>query len=263
MSRYTLLFTIFLLTLSTLFVVVSPISAQTTKESEILYREQINAYRDAERTFAVTKEQYNKLGTLASLEQAVSGTRNALLARSKVLITYLEMVRADLEAQYGISLPEKEAALGLLDTQLAYLKTHQDQLLLATDRDLLRASAVDFSTQKTFIEDATYRARILIAMGKIQTVNDKAATLLADIRTEQAKEPVSSLVQSKRERAYVEIEKHIDETKILLATFMEEGYKKEQREVNQSSFNQLNSKLREPYVTAQKTLGFLSELLTL
>ena len=146
-------------------------------EKQTLYRDEINVYRNAERTFDVSKEQYLKLGTLASLEEAVSSTRNVLLARSKVLITYLELLRDELANQHGVNLTEKDDALERLDTQLLFLKEHQDAVLLANDRDQLLNVVIVFGEQRELIEDAAYRSRSLVAIGKVQTVNDKAQAL--------------------------------------------------------------------------------------
>lgn len=227
------------------------------------YRDEIGAYRDSERTFEVAREQYAKLGTLASLEQAVSGTRNVLLARSKVLITYLEILKNDLELQHGVNLAQKDEVLERLETQLAYLKKHQDAVLLANDRDAILAVVTDFELNAVAVEDAVYRARTLTAIGKVQTVNDKVRALLADIQKEHAKEETTSLIASRRERAYAETTKHIDDTEAALIKIIDEDYSRGGKLFNKSRFTQFSDQLSVPYVNAQKSLGFLEELLSL
>lgn len=247
---------------------VSTISAQEltyaqNEAMQALYRDEIGAYRDSDRTFQIAKEQYTKLGTLAALEQAVSGTRNVLLARSKVLITYLEILKNDLELQHGVHLVQKQEAIEKLQAQLAYLKTHQDAVLLANDRDAILAVVTDFKQNAPLVEDAAYRARTLMAIGKIQTVNDKAQKLLDDIAAEHAKEEATSLVVSRRERAYAETTKHINETEAALIKIVDQDYTRGNRPFTQSRFTQFSGELSAPYISAQKTLGFLKELLTL
>ena len=239
------------------------LASEELTEKQALYREQIGVYRDAERMFDVSKEQYIKLGTLASLEEAVSNTRNALLARSKVLITYLELLRDELANQHGVNLTEKDDALERLDTQLLFLKEHQDAVLLANDRDQLLLVVTTFAEQQDLVEDAVYRARTLVAIGKVQTVNDKAAALLSDIKIRQGQDEVTSLVVAKRERAYDEITKHVASTEQEVLVIIEDTYKRGSGEFDTSKFTQITKDLSDPYVTAQKTLGFLQELLTL
>lgn len=255
--------------LAVVVMVVRPTQAQTLvpfgedTAKQQLYREQIGSYRDAERTFEISKEQYFQLQTLAALEQAVSGTRNVLLARSKVLISYLEILHTELSLQHGINLQEKEDVLGRLEAQLEYLKAHQDQVLLANDREAVLAVVTGFKQNQIAIEDAVYRARTLIAVGKVQTVNDKARALLEDIKTEHAKEEVTSLVASKRDRAYAETQRHIDQTESAIIEIMQEDYARNTKSFNKSRFSQLTDMLTDPYVTAQKSLEFLEELLSL
>lgn len=240
-----------------------PIPFIQDSDQQTLYRDQISAYRDAERTFEIAKEQYFQLQTLAALEQAVSGTRNVLLARSKVLITYLEILRNELQLQHGINLQEKEDVLSRLDTQLDYLKAHQDQVLLANDREAILAVVTGFDQNQVGIEDAMYRARTLVAVGKVQTVNDKAKALLDDIKSEHAKEEVTSLVTSRRDRAYAETQRHIDQTESELIALMQEDYARNTKLFNKSRYDQITDKLSDPYVTAQQSLEFLNELLSL
>ena len=194
-------------------------------EKQTLYRDEINVYRNAERTFDVSKEQYLKLGTLASLEEAVSSTRNVLLARSKVLITYLELLRDELANQHGVNLTEKDDALERLDTQLLFLKEHQDAVLLANDRDQLLNVVIVFGEQRELIEDAAYRSRSLVAIGKVQTVNDKAQALFDDIKVRQSQDEVTSLVTAKRARAYDETTKHIASTEQAVLSVIDTIYK--------------------------------------
>ena len=57
------------------------------------YRSQLEQYRTAERKYVLAKEQYLKLNTLVSLEDAVKATREAMLARDQVLTSYLTLLR--------------------------------------------------------------------------------------------------------------------------------------------------------------------------
>ena len=264
-KQYLLLATLFVFVLSpqSAFAQSSVVSPTDAEQKMQLYRDQISVYRDAERTFDVSKGQYIKLQTLASLEEAVLGTRNVLLARSKVLIQYFELLHDELSAQHGVNLQEKEEVLSRLKNQLTYLQQHQDQVLLANDRDALAAVVLDFDEHQELLEDAVYRARTLTAIGKVQTVNDKARALLEDIKKEHAKEPVNTSISAQRDRAYAETTKHIDQTEAEILEIMDSGYNRVANSFTKSRFNQILDDLSDPYVTAQKSLGFLKELLSL
>lgn len=234
----------------------------TSEEKLDLYREQITAYRTSEDVFRVNKQQYFNLNTLASLEKAVTSTRDTLLARSKVLVTYLELIEERLTATQGIDLDKKEKALADIESQLTILLEHQDAILLSTDRDALLAVTTSFYSNRELLDHTIYQGLTLIAIGNIQTVNDKAEALLEDIKIEHGKEKVSALVTAKRERAYTETTKHIEDTNTDIRAVLLQQFKKEDKLFTKANYSQIIDALDVPYITATKTLGFLQELLT-
>ncbi len=235
----------------------------TGAEKLELYREQIGLYRTSEDVFKVNKQQYFNLNTLSSLEKAVTSTRDTTLARSEVLITYLELISEKLTATQGIDLDKKDKALADLKSQLEVLLKHQDATLLSTDRDALRAVATDFYLNKELLDHAIYQALVLISIGNIQTVNDKAEALLEDVKLEHGKEKVSSLITAKRERAYTETTKHIDDTNLEIRDIYMQQFKKGDKLFTKANYSQIADALDVPYITSTKTLGFLQELLSI
>ena len=83
-------------------------NTQKIKDLKILYRDQIEAYRNSEKEFVIAKSHYFNVQTLTALEEAVGATELAMDHRSKVLITYLELIGATLEDTAGVELALKE-----------------------------------------------------------------------------------------------------------------------------------------------------------
>ncbi|MFZ1721696.1 MAG: hypothetical protein WAU07_04275 [Microgenomates group bacterium] len=230
-----------------------------------LYKSQIEKYRTSERQFNLDKQQYAQLKTLVSLEVAVRSTREVYLDRSKVLITYLELVEYTLRDTPGIELGAKEGASQVLATVKTDLLTHQDDILLSEDRIALSARASEFAELSPKITNASYRALLLVRMGKIQTLYDQSLMLFEDILQYHIDTPGSALQESQRGRAREEIERSLETTKESLETITREYKNLEEAEksINRNTYNRMTSDLSTPYSQLSKVLSYLGEFITI
>ena len=119
-------------------------NTQKIEELRILYRDQIEAYRKSDKEFNVAKTHYFNVETLRALEEVVSATEVAMFDRSKILITYLELLSATLDDASGIELTLKEESLKEIRSLIVNLQLHQEEIDLADDRGSVNILADKF-----------------------------------------------------------------------------------------------------------------------
>lgn len=176
------------------------------EELATLYRAQIEVYRNAERNFSISKSQYEKIQTLAALEQAVNDTRTAMLERNKVLLTYAETIYYSVDDTTGLDLSKKNKILMNLRDLIELLRVHQTKVEASQDRVAINTVANDFMTIEKAYNSVVYEALSSIRVARIQTVYDALMLIRDDIKRQQQSEEVGALQTSQRERAYQEIE---------------------------------------------------------
>jgi hypothetical protein len=224
------------------------------------YRSQLEAYRTAERQYLLTKEQFLKLNTLASLEEAVKATRAAMVARDQVLTSYLTLLRLTLIDATGVNLTQKEPTLVELDAVLVSLATHTQTVTAASDRYQLTQAAQEYVTLGPKIEAVAYQTLSILSIGELQTVYDKSLVLNQEIETELSSK--TDVKSAERQRALTEIKRELSEVQ---AAFTEanELVEKEQRKFTQSFYNRLGKNLGSVYVGLSQTLTHMAEVLKL
>lgn len=181
-----------------------------------LYRDQVERYRTVDREFRTSKAQFEQIQTLQSLEQAVVSTREVMLVRNDVLITYFELMRTSLEDTEGIDLVDKRTIINLMIEHIEVLREHRAAVLQTVDREGVAERAAEFAELSESFENTAYRGLALINIGDIQTVYDKARLIYADVLTYHAENPVSAVKQEERARAYRETERELERIGLLL-----------------------------------------------
>lgn len=178
------------------------------------YRAELEAYRRLEQLYEVAKGQNEKLQTLASLEDLVRSTQEAMQARNQVLRTYFELLRLRLQEQPGIDLELKEKATDDVVKVIRLLESYKESLTPTLDKPQIQEIAAIFADDIVFIEDKGYEAISLLALGELQTIHDKTEKLTEDMKLQIATEG-GALKASQRQRAF-------DETDRLLASIKTE-----------------------------------------
>ncbi len=247
------------------FIFNRQVHAEERAQLQALYKAQIAKYRTSERQFTLDKQQYAQLQTLVSLEVAVRSTREVYLDRSKVLVTYIELVRLTLQDTPGIELGAKDRALVTLDEARQDLLTHQDAILLSEDRIALGARASEFALLTATINDAIYRGLLLINLGKVQTLSDQSQILFDDILQYHTDNPGSALQESQRTRARQEIERNLERTKNSLKK-ISDNYSRLEADndtISRNTFNRYSGDLSTPYSQLSNVLSYLAEFITI
>lgn len=231
------------------------------KSVEQTYKGQLEAYRTAHNRYLIAKQQYSQLQTLTSLEEAVKATREAMVARNDVLLTYLTLLRLKLIQATGINLTQKDPAIAEIEAAHEWLTQHQSDAKAATDRYQLLAVADAFSTRQESISALSYKTLSLLAIGKLQSVYDKTGLLSEQVEVEVVSGK-ADVKQEERKRAMVEIERELATVQALFSE-INQDIESENTKFSRSYFSSLQRELGSIYSRLVQTLSHLSELVRL
>lgn len=242
------------------------IKDQTTDkivELRTLYRDQVKVYRDSEKAFRIAKTNYENVQTLISLEESVEATSQVMLDRSSVLITYLELLDTTLGNTAGVELSTKSESLKELESLINAIKIHQESIKVTSDRAGVNILADEFQAIDLAYDVAVYKALALIRIGKIQTIRDQAEIINADIISKQKDEEAGALLESKRERAYNEIDRSFKSINNGLADLSSSFIDSDSDSYNRSFYENILKDLLPVYAKISQSLDHLEELLTI
>jgi len=238
-------------------------NTQKIADLRILYRDQIEVYRNSEKDFNIAKTNYINLETLKSLEEAVSATEFVMKNRAKVLITYLELLKSTLEETAGIELALKTESLKNIDSLITDLRLHQDSIALAKDRIDVNALADSFEVYVAPYNQVVYKALSLVRIGQLQAVYDVTTLIDADIKKSQDTEDVGAVKAAKRDRAYQEIQRNLSVTNDELAKLNLKIIESKEEDLNRYFYEKVLEDLGPVYTKIYKSLDYLDELLNL
>lgn len=191
----------------------SPISNEPQidleKQRQLLretYRQEIQAYQNSYRKFTLAKAQFQKLETLASLEEAVTSTREVFVARDAVLLTYLDQLNFELQVNPSYDDEVKLTTLNKIAEIKNNLLIFHQLVINSQDRQALAERATGFIPIGEEIRQLSDQTRKLIFLGKFRASAGLAQQLTQEVKDLQAQNPVSALKQGERQRAYQELE---------------------------------------------------------
>lgn len=229
----------------------------------VLYRDQVEVYRNSEKNYGIAKTNFEQVQTLASLEEAVNATRTVMADRLRVMVTYAELIDAVLVETNGIELDIKDQTHKDLVGMINLLKIQQDNVAVANDRGAMALLADDFEPVADSYESLVYKTLSLIRIGMIQEVQDKAEIIEIDIIAEHETEDVSSVAQAKRERAYDEVERNFKEINDDLASLNEDFIDENRNGYRRNFYERVLQELGPVYAQISRSLDHLEELLKL
>ncbi len=237
-------------------------ASATIAELRGLYKSQIEVYRTSEQQYNIAKEQHARLQTLSSLEEAVRATREALLNRSRVLVTYTQLITVTLEDIPGVDLAQKQRALVRLENVEEKLLKHQDAILNTQTREQIAVQADVFAAMQKELEAALYLGLALISQGNVQTVYDQALIVHRDIQNFHLTATASALVDAERQRAHAETTRNFGLISEQLSTILVAvvGQSEEFDAYNKSTFGRMLDDLEAPYIALTQLIGYLEEL---
>ncbi len=248
-------------------VVVPSIRAQIFEIPEgqrAQYRQQLETYRTAEHTFTIAKEQYEKLQTLVSLEDAVRSTQQGMLARVTVLQSFMEMTRLQLEQTSGIDLTTKDTQLKQDDSVIEKLKAHRLAVEASNDRTKILQVALEYLTLSAEVNDAGYHSLAMINYGQLQTIYDKTIAIRDDVTATVEQNEKNPLVLSEKRRALDEINRSVETVNTQLVDAREDlkPSKSSARSFySRSRYNSYVDNLSDIYGNLSRNLDYLQEIM--
>ncbi len=247
-----------------------PVTSSSTDQLSILkekYRVQLQTYQSDYQAFLVAKQQYIQLQTLTSLEEAVRATRQVLLSRTDVLITYLTTSRISFDQTTGIELVVKQKELTDLDQLLSDLITYRAHVESALNRAQIAAAVAEFMPLQQRIQTMSGNIQSLIVYGKVQSLYDKTNSVKDEIKVYMNKKETDALRLSQKQRGMEEIENTLQNShgflqEILLSVHQSILGDQEHQSVGGTvSYSQISDPLGQAYAGISRTLNFLKEIL--
>ena len=228
-----------------------------------LYRNQVEVYRNAEKAFIIAKTNHQQVQTLAALEEAVKATKLVMQERSKVMVTYLELLDAVLIETNGIELDLKDQSHTELIGLINAIKIHQDEINVSNDRASMAVLADAFEPIAFSYRSGVYKALSLVRIGQIQEVRDKSEIIYDDIVERHDSEEDAGSSVAKRKRAYVEIERNFDTVNENLTDLNEKFLEARRNGFTRQFFENILEDLGPVYAQISKSLDHVEELLSL
>ena len=170
------------------------------------YRIQIQAYQEMYRQFSVVKSQFQKLETLASLEEAIVGTREVMRARDELLIAYLDLLYFELQVSPSYQEETKQEFLNRITQLKNNLVTFNQLVLNSQDRQAIAERVVGFVALGEELQELSFQTRKIIFLGKFRASAGMAQQLTQEVKNTHEQFPVSALKQGERQRAYQELD---------------------------------------------------------
>ena len=232
-------------------------------ELRILYINQVELYRNSEKAYTIAKINFQQVQTLSALEEAVKATKLVMTERSKVLITYLELLDTVLIETNGIELDLKNQSHTELTGLINAIKIHQDNIIVSNNRESMVLLSDEFEAIEFSFTSSVYKALSLTRIGKIQEVRDKSEIIKADIEDRNNSQDISTSDNSKIKRAYIEIERNFDTVNKNLAELNEKFLEAKKDGYSRSFYEGVLSDLGPVYAQISKSLDHLEELITL
>ncbi len=244
---------------------VSPSPAVSDQKLKIrqlkeLFRDQLEQYQLSDREYQLYKQQYKQLQTLASLEKAVVKAKEAMIKRNAVLLTYFDLLFAQLQVAPGV-LPQKKTELEQsITTIVDKLRQNQANLDNISKKEDIAVQADYFDALKPEIYMNAFAARAYIQIGAYQDLQDRSKSLTAEVKADHASQSASAYKQSTRERAYGETDRQTAAVDQLLTGTYAKMAKAES--INENWYKNLQEQLIALQSGLEKLYGFILELTT-
>ena len=248
------------------FIFIKPQDQQKIDALRVLYRDQVEVYRSAEKNFAIAKSQLEQVQTLNSLEEAIKQTKAVMFERNRVMITYFELTFLVLDTTQGVELSLKEVTKKEILEAITSLKLHQSKIETSQNREAMEVLALEFEPIAKNYQETTYKALSLIKLGGMQALLDRTAAIKKEVTARHSQENVSEVVNSRRQRAYAEIDKKLAANTAVIrenVIEMQDIESKPTGSFGSSFYESVLKDLGPVYVAISQLLDHSTELLTL
>jgi uncharacterized membrane protein len=238
------------------------LSAEVLKQRTI-FRDQLEQYRQQEKNFLIAQDQYRKHETLDSIEQAVQATKRMLLSRDQLLHTYLTLLQLRLMSAEGVELSLKDKEIQKLESLREQLKVHHAAASGQLDRPAVNKSSDDFLTIGQEAQMTASQTLGLLAVSKLQEINDKSRVLFPDIATEVTVTTEDQVISPQTTRSLKETGRAMTQNDAAMLAVWEKVGQRINDNSELSGQTDFSQELEVAYTGLTKTLGYFLELLKL
>jgi hypothetical protein len=228
-------------------------------EVRTTYRNFLSIYRNDEKNFQIAKSQNVQLNTLASLEGAVRATRQVMLSRDDVLISYLMLLQLNLAQTKGIDISLKNSQLSAIDAVVKDVKKHRLGVDAAVDRSKILTMVTDFIPLQKTVQNSAYKTLTLITYGRMQTVYDKTQAIFQEVQQTTESEEKDALRLAEKKRAFEQIKRDLEGVDGQLKN-VKNYISQNESEFSQSSLSQVTEDLGEVYGSLSLAISHLQEV---
>jgi hypothetical protein len=226
------------------------------------YQSQLESYLYQDKLYRIAYDQRKQLQTLASIEDLIQKAKTLGIARDDVLISYLDLLRLNLITTEGIELSLKAEYLTRLETTIVYIKNHQENLKNLNNKEQVALSLSAFTTDQKDIEKLADGVLVLLSVGNLQIIYDKAVVLKADIDAYLGQKGTLNLPAISR--ASIETNRSLDAAKLKLDTFWTDALDHGGGSGHLASlYSNLPSEMNPVYVNLSQSISYLGELLSI
>lgn len=136
-----------------------------------LYSNQIQAYQQAYRRYSLAVAQYQKLGTLAALGELVDSSKESMLRRGEILLSYTDLLHLELRFASNTDLTQKRDLLTSLEKLSQAFSNQQDLIAKSQDHQAINARAVSFTELINQFDDLAFETKAVIFTAKLKTAD--------------------------------------------------------------------------------------------
>lgn len=224
------------------------------------YVDTLDQYRNKEQKFFVIREQYKQLQTLASLEDAVTASKDVQIARIDTLLAYFNTLQLYVNDLKGADLQKKMDISGRLQQVILELGIAKQHVQKATDRIALDKLSTTYESRNSAYVSVAYATLSLIRIANMQTATDQLGLLSSQVfETIQASSP-SANVMSEKQRGYDELARNIGTIKEFITKAMNRYDSNLGNDFTQSSYSQLVDILGSGFTKLKQGESFIKEL---
>lgn len=238
------------------------LSAEILKQRTI-FRDQLEQYRQQEKNFLIAQDQYRKHETLDSIEQAVQATKRMLLSRDQLLHTYLTLLQLRLMSAEGVELSLKNTEIEKLERLREQLKVHHAAASGQLDRPAVNKLSDEFLPIGQEAQMTASQTLGLLAVSKLQEINDKARVLFPDISAEVTVATDEQVISPQTTRSLKETGRAMGQNDAAMAKVWEKVTQRITDNSELSGQTDFSQELEVAYTGLTKTLGYFLELLKL
>lgn len=227
------------------------------------YQSQLENYLYQDKLYRVAYDQHKQLQTLASIEDLTQKAKNLGISRDEILASYFDLLRLNLIATEGVELSLKEKHLSQLESIVIYLNSHQENLKNLNDKDQVSVALTSFANDQKSLNQQANEVLVLLAIGNLQMIHDKAVVLKNEIDVYLENKKTSDF--STINRASEETNRSLSAAKLKLDAFWSDALVKGGNNTLYLSkfYNDLPKTLNPIYVNLSQSISYLNELLSI